>query len=250
MTVDGAKEEQLMESIGLFNSEKASFAINPKEHLVADTSRAMVKATPEALKKLGITFIIVIIAVCVLYGIGSVVIKFLGESSTTKVIFGCITGFILGLVYYLFLKIKSVFGSLLKPNLKSPESAVKSFLTALKNGFYGQAFNLLTDQAQSQANLDLPRNTPMQKSMPALDYSDLNTFTKFWASICFPWKLSEFSKMKKQAIGEDTSLVEAEIAIDRTIPQANEYGFTVKFMVVRRGDMWFMANGFFWPDIE
>jgi hypothetical protein len=239
-----------MKPAGLFNSDKAIFVINPKEHLVTDTSRAMVRAAPEALKRLCITFVVALVGVVVLYGIGNAVAKFLGETSTTKIIFGGITGLIIGLIYYLFLKVKSMFESLLKPNLKSPESAVKSFLNALKNGFYGQAFNLLTDQAQSQANLDLPRDNPMQKRMPALNYSDLNTFTKFWTSIGFPWKPSEHSRMKKQELSDDAALVEAEIVIDRTVSQPNEWGFTAKFMVVKRGDMWFVANGFFWPDLE
>jgi hypothetical protein len=139
---------------------------------------------------------------------------------------------------------------MLRPNLKSPQSAVNSFLNALKNRHYGQAFNLLTDQARSVNNLDLPRDTPMQKGMPALAYGDLNSFQRFWSSIRFPWKPSEHSRMKIQGLGEDTALVEAEIAIDRTVPQPNEYGFTAKFWVVKRSGMWFIANGFFWPGIE
>lgn len=239
-----------MQVINLYNSQLINFTVDPKQQNVADPSRAFQSAAPEAMRNTGIALILFFSGIGILYGVGSIIESLMDDSSIKKILHTALGGAAIGLAYNLWLKLKALSSVIIKPNLKTPQKAVKSFLSSLKNGLYNQAYNQLTDNAQIQNKIDMPRENEMQKKMPDLQFENLDGFVRFWSSIDFPWELSEFSTLKQQDIDDNISLIDAKISIKRTIHQPGETDFVAKFLVFKIGDLWFLGNGFFWPHVE
>lgn len=239
-----------MEKVTVYQFQNRSFDVIPEEHNISDSSRVTKSALPVALRNLGIALIGVIVGCVILYFIAEGIDRAMDDSGVKKVIGGGIAGCTIGLVFLLGLKVMAVFSSLFKPNLKTPEAAVRTFLSSLKKGLHERAYNLLTDTAQRLGKQDMPNDDMMQKKMPDLYFEDLDTFKTFWNSIQFPWKLSEFQQPKAQKINVSAALVEMPIDLDRIVSRDDERPFTAKFVTVKRGDSWFIANSFFWPQVE
>jgi hypothetical protein len=217
---------------------------------VNDDGHAIKSSLPEALKNLLASFVILVVWCLFLYFIGEIIDKNIGDSGTRKVIGILLAGAFIASLFYFWLKIKAVLSSLFKPNLKTPEKAVESYISALKKGLHERAYNLLTDKAQKLSKLVFPKEDKMQQKMPDLYYEDLNSFKSFWNSIQFPWKQHEYSRPKAEIINESTALVKTKIVTDRIVDDMDEYDFTAKFVTVKRENKWFLANGYFWPQKE
>ena len=233
-----------MKKVEVYNG----FSIVPEEHTVSDSSRATKRGTSEALRVFGITLVFALLWVAVSYVIGEFVDQKMAESTAKKVIGYSIVGSWFGVLLLLSKRVQAIFGTAFKPNLKSPDRAVKTFLSALEKNMFDQAYSLLTDNAQKQEKLEVTRETPMQTKMPDPEFTDKDSFVEFWNSIQFPWKMSEYSHPKAENLSDEVDLVEAEIQVDRMTPRPDEdFVFKVKFATVKRDNLWFVANGFFWP---
>ena len=67
----------------------------------------------------------------------------------------------------------------------TPCATVKTFIDALKHGLYRRAYNCLTDTAQEQAEVTLPRTDYLQQRMPTVAFHSLWTFLKYWRDVPF-----------------------------------------------------------------
>jgi hypothetical protein len=236
-----------MEIITLYKFQDKSFDIVPDEHVVSDMSRLTKTALPESLKNFGIVFAVSIVTTLFIVAASQVMERTISEPGLKKIIGTVMAACVIGLLIYCGVKIKIVIGSLFKPNLKTPESAVRSFLSSLQKGLYKQAYNLLSDTAQKLGKLEMPKNNIMQKKMPDLNFDDLHTFASFWQRIEFPWKQSDLERPKAQTINDSVAIVELRIDMDRTSIRWEEFPLSAKFVTVKRGGLWIIANGFFWP---
>jgi len=205
--------------------------INPSEHSVEDPSLAL-KTDPKEGFKRGIARIIgTIVVVAIIVGISVAVNnKFFGYIGAGSIIVG-----LMGIAAI----IKSMFISGIKPNLKTPEEALRSFLYAIDNGLYGRAYNMLTDQAKVAGDVPIPKEVKMEKSLSRI--ANLETFTKYWQNTGL--KISDINNTilfwRQKCEEENTAVFVANIPMGTT-----SQSFHSKYVLVKRGELWFVAHGY------
>jgi len=200
------------------------------------------------MKNLGYSLLFLVITIIILWLISIGVERWVENPTTQKIIAYGMIGYLLVVILGIGKKFGAVFSSLFRPNQKKPMAAVRSFVLAVEKGLYERAYSLLTDQAQQIEKQNFPKEDPLQKKMPDLQFNDLETFKRFWSEIKFPWKLYEPWKNNPKEISDTVALVEVTIRSEGTgVPSVDEYDFSAKFITVKRNGLWFVANGFFWP---
>ncbi len=234
-----------MDNLLVYKETKNPIQINPNDHDIKDTAKHLKSSLPAALKNLALGIVVVSISAVILYLVGDKINSVMSDSWIKKIILASIAGGMLGLFYFLVIhNFQAVLASLFKPNLKTPEKAVKTYFSSVKKDLYERAYNLLSDNAQELEMIKFPVETEMQKNMPDVYFHNLESFENFWSKIKFSWDLSYIQpKCKKK--DERSAIVEVEIT--PTNNDTNLYGFKAEFALIKKDDYWFLCNGFIWP---
>ena len=234
-----------MSDIFIYKSTGKPFQINDREHDVKDTALHLKSSLPEALKNLALGIVIVIISATILYLVGDKIDSAMADSWIKKTTIAGICGAILGLFYFLVVhNFMAVLASLFKPNLKTPEKAVKSFFSSIKKGLYERAYNLLTDNARKLELIEFPVETEMQKEMPDVYFHNFETFENFWSKLEFSWDL-DFIQPKCKENDDSLAIVEVEVSPNNLL--AGKHNFKAEFVLIKKDEYWFLCNGFLWP---
>jgi len=156
---------------------------------------------------------------------------------------------ILALPYSFFAGGRRLYWCCIRPDLSTPEKAIKCFLRSLKLRLKKRSYNLLTDQAQNLGKLDLTESGHiLSKKIGEVVISDFSSFEKWWA-----WTKVELSwppawkKMVRYDISSDACILEFPVLVRYLAASAEHISFRAVFPVVRRDKMWFVAKPFIWP---
>lgn len=233
-----------MSDIFIYKSTGKPFQINAREHDVKDTALHLKSSLPEALKNLAIGIVIVILSATILYLVGDKIDSVMADSWIKKTIIAGIVGAIFGLFYFLVVhNFMAVLASLFKPNLKTPEKAVRSFFSSIKKGLHERAYNLLTDNARKLELIEFPVETEMQKEMPDLYFHNFETFENFWSKLGFSWDLD---MIRPECKKKDDSLAIVEVEVFPNNISAGKHYFIAEFVLIKKDGYWFLCNGFLW----
>lgn len=149
--------------------------------------------------------------------------------------------------YYVYLGLRSFLISFLNPNLSSPQSSLKCFLNSIKNDLYERAYNILTDHAQKAGRVKLPRKGVLSEKMPEIVIENLSSFKRFWTDMgTFSWK-AKTRKIREKALDTHTTLLTIPVIVDNPSKKRHKLSFEAEFVLVKRQELWFLANGFLWP---
>jgi hypothetical protein len=215
----------------IMSIELKELNIIPSVHTVRDPSLALKRDIKEGLKSGILRIIGIIIFVAIISG--PVVLidnKYYHYFAAGIVIFGAFN------ILYI---IKSMFVSAFKPNLRTPEEALRSYLYAIDNRLYERAYNMLTDQAKIAGDVPLPKEVKMEKSISRI--VDLDTFTKYWDSTGL--RISDINNTihihPEKCDEENTAIFSATIPVG-----TGSQDFYSKYVLVRRHELWFIAHGY------
>lgn len=237
-----------MEKYSIYELSGNPIHIDPNIQHVKDTTRHLQSSLPEALKNLFIGIVVVTIVSIILYLVGDKIDNIMEDSTIKKIILAGIAGIILGFIYFLIIQnFKSFLASLFKPNLKTPEKAVKTYLSSIEKGLYKRAYLLLTDSAQNLDMIKFPLETIMQKEMPDVYFHNLETFENFWSKVRLKWN-TDMIRPKSNKTDDSTALIETEII--PTNNDTNYYKFKAEFVLKKIDEYWFLCNGFLWPQTD
>jgi len=158
-------------------------------------------------------------------------------------------GAVLALPYSFYFGGRRFFWSCIRPDLSTPEKAVKCFLFSIKVGLKERSYNLCTDQAQNLVKVDLARLGRIgSKKMPEVAISDLSSFQNWWAwnNVQISWPPA-LKKMIRYDISSEECIIEIPVAV-KYIASGSEYiSFRAVFPLIRRDKLWFVAKPFIWP---
>ncbi len=149
--------------------------------------------------------------------------------------------------YCVYSGMRSFLVSSLNPNLSSPQSSLKCFLNSIKSDLYERAYNLLTDHAQKAGSVKLPRKGVLSEKMPEITIESLSSFKQFWTDMeTFSWKVKT-RKIRKEALDSHATLLRIPVIVDNPSKKPPKLSFVAEFVLVKRQELWFLANGFLWP---
>ena len=149
--------------------------------------------------------------------------------------------------YCVYLGLRSFLVSSFNPNLSSPQSSLKCFLNSIRSGLYERAYSLLTDQAQKAGRLKLPRKGVLWEKVPEIVIENLSSFKQFWTDMeTFSWK-AKTRKIQAKALDSHTTLLTVPVMLDNPSKKPQKLSFEAEFVLVKRQELWFLANGFLWP---
>ncbi len=149
--------------------------------------------------------------------------------------------------YCVYLGLRSFLVSSFNPNLSSPQSSLKCFLNSIKSDLYERAYNLLTDRAQKAGRVKLPRKGVLSEKMPEIAIEDLSSFRQFWTDMgTFSWK-AKTRKISEKTLDSHTTLLTIPVIVDNPSKKPQKLSFEAEFVLVKRQEFWFLANGFLWP---
>jgi len=186
--------------------------------------------------------------------------RFMESSSITGIIIPDIIEFVTSLAwgllliaaivffpYYVYLGLRSFLVSFLKPNLSSPESSLKCFLNSIRSDLYERAYNLLTDHAQKAGMVKLPRKGILSEKMPEIVIENLSSFKRFWTDMeTFSWK-AKTRKIREKVLDSHVTLLIIPVIVDNPLKKRQKLSFEAEFVLIKRQELWFLANGFLWP---
>ena len=149
--------------------------------------------------------------------------------------------------YCVYSGMRSFLVSSLNPNLSSPQSSLKCFLNSIKSDLYERAYNLLTDHAQKAGRVELPRKGVLSQKMPEIVIENLSSFKRFWTDMgTFSWK-AKTRKIHEKTLDSHTTLLTIPVIVDNPSKKRPKLSFQAEFVLVKRQELWFLANGFLWP---
>ena len=149
--------------------------------------------------------------------------------------------------YGVYLGLRSFLVSSFNPNLSSPQSSLKCFLNSIRSDLCERAYNLLTDQAQKAGRVKLPRKGVLSEKMPEIVIEDLSSFKRFWTDMgTFSWK-AKTRKIRAKALDSHTTLLTIPVVVDNPSKKGDKLSFEAEFVLVKRQELWFLANGSLWP---
>lgn len=156
-------------------------------------------------------------------------------------------GAILALPYSLFFGGRRFFWSCIRPDLSTPEKAVKCFLFSIRVGLKERSYNLCTDQAQNLGKLGFTVLGHIgSKKSYELAISDLSSFRNWWANVRISWPPA-LKKMYRYDISSEECVIEIPI-VAKYMDAPSEYmSFRAVFPLVCRDKLWFVAKPFIWP---
>lgn len=261
-----------MPAITLYAAGEFRYAVDPESHLVADPQRAMLSFAAEtrraAARHLGV-------ALAALLGMPILAVVFYVIDQRTQgdafpgnlIAIGLIiaTPFVAG---GLALQAWRAFRlSRRAPQRSTVEDTLNGFFNAISVGAWENAYNHLTDTAQVIEPVPAPRDDHLQKAMPAVHIDSLNGFRDFWRAIprrasdgrSFFWD-PDLSALVTDSVSSNAAVVRVSF---RAMPNGSDgelakelaaqgFGHACKvlscpFVAVKRGDAWFLCNGWFWP---
>lgn len=245
-----------MEKIVLYEH----MGIDPQKHNVADPGQATGKYLAVGIRNLIVYPIIGGIVSGLAWWAHLLVDRFMENHSIPGIIIPDIIEFVTSLAwglllivavavfpYCVYLGLRSFLVSFFNPNLSSPRSSLKSFLNSIKSDLYERAYNLLTDQAQKAGRVKLPRKGVLSEKMPEIVMEDLSSFKRFWTDMeTFSWK-AKTRKIRQKAVDSHTTLLIIPIIVDNPSKKPPKLSFEAEFVLVKRQEFWFLANGFLWP---
>ncbi len=147
------------------------------------------------------------------------------------------------------------------PAQETPTRTLKTFLYAIQHGVWRRAFDCLTDTAQ-KCDFGLSGDSFWQTHMQKAKYHDLDSFRKLWESELLYLTFSRFRiesytfcdmKTLSEKEPDCNGVVELimEVTLRRDVGQEevvySERKYAVHFNCIKRGDSWFLTNGYFWP---
>ncbi len=234
--------------------------MDPQKHNVADPGRATRKYLAVGIRNLIVYPTIGGIVSGLAWWAHFFVDRFMENSSISGVIIPDIIEFVTSLAwglllivaivvfpYCLYLGLRSFLVSSLKPDLSSPESSLKCFLNSIKSDLYERAYNLLTDHAQKVGSVKLPRKGIFSKKMPKIIIENLSSFKRFWTDMeTFSWK-AKARRIRQKAVDSHYTLLTIPVIVDNPSKKRHKLSFEAEFVLVKRQELWFLANGFLWP---
>ena len=234
--------------------------MDPQKHNVADPGRATRKYLAVGIRNLIVYPTIGGIVSGLAWWAHLFVDRFMENSSISSVIIPDIIEFVTSLAwglllivaivvfpYCLYLGLRSFLVSSLKPDLSSPQSSLKCFLNSIKSDLYERAYNLLTDHAQKVGSVRLPRKGIFSKKMPEIIIENLSSFKRFWTDMeTFSWK-AKARRIRQKAVDSHYTLLTIPVIVDNPSKKRHKLSFEAEFVLVKRQELWFLANGFLWP---
>jgi hypothetical protein len=135
--------------------------------------------------------------------------------------------------------------AIIHPRRTTPLATLRTFFNSIQDGAYARAYNCLSDTAQT-AHFEYPKTTYLQSQMIPADFESVDQFRRYWSQV-----KTQFSFQVDPAEGEeravDTETVRIELPVTLTIRDGKNtrvYETTSAFILVKRGNFWFLANGF------
>jgi hypothetical protein len=205
--------------------------IDPSAHTVKEPSLALHQDIKAGIKTGTCRIIGIVIVVSIIICIAGLI--------NNKVVNYFAAGTILVGALGIWASIKATFVSGFKPNLRTPEGALRSYLFAIDNGLYERAYNMLTDQAKVAGDVPLPKEVSMEKAISRI--VDLETFRKYWQNTGL--KISDINReimfWGQKCDEANTALFVASIPSGVT-----SESFNSKYVLVKRDGLWFVAHGY------
>lgn len=162
------------------------------------------------------------------------------------VFFGSLVVGVISFPYGLFLGLRCFFTSIVTPNMRTPEKALKGYLAAIRGDLEERAWNMTTDQARDLQGISLPETSPLTRTMPQPEITDLDSFKGFWNLLgCAGWK-AKLRRLERHDIDSRTVVLTCPLQIAHPDDKKQKYTFTAEFPLVRRQNQWFLANTFVW----
>lgn len=234
--------------------------IDPQKHNVADPGRATGKYLAVGIRNLIVYPTIGGIVSGLAWWAHLFVDRFMENSSISGVIIPDMVEFVTSLAwglllivaivvfpYCVYLGLRSFLVSFFNPNLSSPQSSLKCFLSSIKSDLYKRAYNLLTDNAQRAGRVKLPRKGVLSEKMPEIVIENLSSFKRFWTDMgTFSWK-AKTRKIRQRVLDSHTTLLIIPVMVDNPSKKRHKLSFEAEFVLVKRQELWFLANGFLWP---
>lgn len=234
--------------------------IDSRKHNVPDPGRATRKYLAMGIKNLIVYLAVGGIVSGLAWWAHLFVDRFMENSSISGIIIPDIVEFVTSLAwglllivaivvfpYCVYLGLRNFLVSSFNPNLSSPQSSLKCFLNSIKSDLCERAYSLLTDHAQKAGRVKLPRKGVLSEKMPEIAIEDLSSFRQFWTDMgTFSWK-AKTRKIHEKTLDSHTTLLTIPVIVDNPSKKGPKLSFEAEFVLVKRQELWFLANGFLWP---
>lgn len=243
-------------SVLLFGNDATGYRIIPANHQVAIPERARntfrEEARSAAKGHMGCAFAAIIglpLLALILFLIDGLVAGDAVPFNTIGVLL--LIGAPITFIAEFALGLKTIITGMRAPKNKTPEATVQTFMEAVRYGLWKRAYNCLTDAAQATGAVTLVRKGYLQTAMPNIRVNSEGSLKRCWSGLEFSYAPQWYS-MTCESLDDETAMVALPFYATWSVEQEGKEQkfsqvFECPFVVVRRGDFWFLANGFFWP---
>lgn len=146
--------------------------------------------------------------------------------------------------------------TLFKPKMASPEDTIKTFFRAIYHELYGRAYNCLTDTGKAPVPFSLQPIDKMLPSGATVTFDSKRSFGIYWVDFSDPLTSSslrpQYHRMTTDTIDKETVMVRMpfEYSWHEDKDRLRLGRFENRFLLVKRGEYWFLANGFLLPSVD